>query len=808
MSIAPWVRAALWVLAALSVAETFYLASREAAGTFAFPLDDAYIYMRYAVSMFELGPYRLDPSQPFSSGATSLAYPWLCGLIHVFGVEGQKLAEWVFWLSAVSLGVCAHLAFGLARDLVDHGLEPGEPYWAGDAVPARWTPRVAVRVVGGGSLAGGLTGLLAGVVVLETAHVIWGVLVGMEGGLYGAVLLGSLLVWTRGVTVGRRASPSRLARKLRLDGVPGRRAWDRLLLVGLVGLLPLCRPEGAAVAFVLVFLSLAAAPSGRRLRAAGWWSAALLPWLVAVLVHMAVLGRLAPNTAVAKSIGYEPYSDFGRKWELSKHILEDLFERLRGDERFRAHLLIWPAMSVGLALIGYGVGIAHLAGPFVRGARRKLAQKIDGLFGKKPSDGGRDPNPSAPVETIAEKISGMSSPWGALALASGAIVVGLSQNRVLHFDHHRYLIGLLLLVIVSSAAVFGSLARRFRVVWLLAVAILLASGAGDGGVERIRKLYAKSAGDIAAFQVPIGTHIRSRLPHDALVAVNDAGAIPYFSNRRTIDLVGLTTNGFARDFRNGNGSLFERLERMPGSLRPTHFAVFPRYLRSTGLIKRAVLKPRARRKTGSRANANHLYRARWEPALTGHGIPHPVASLVADGRAEIIDRVDVADLESEQAHDYRNPRPDLPWNAWRIHYSLVRHERRSKTSSRPGGGEVTDGGRPIKEMEEMRVKPCQRSQAEPRRGSARCLWVARVAAYRDVNLTVSLCGRKVGDVSLPRTRRFRLVQLELPRVDRSSCMLEIQCGDCHDNGVEEDPKRPDPDYVTYHHWIVSLGPGT
>ncbi|MFW9800484.1 MAG: hypothetical protein ACFFD9_08610, partial [Candidatus Thorarchaeota archaeon] len=54
-------------------------------------------------------------------------------------------------------------------------------------------------------------------------------------------------------------------------------------------------------------------------------------------------------------------------------------------------------------------------------------------------------------------------------------------------------------------------------------------------------LYGNSIKNINDQQVEIGKWLQENTPVDAVIAMVDAGAIAFFSNRTTIDLVGLTT---------------------------------------------------------------------------------------------------------------------------------------------------------------------------------------------------------------------------------------------------------------------------
>jgi len=70
--------------------------------------------------------------------------------------------------------------------------------------------------------------------------------------------------------------------------------------------------------------------------------------------------------------------------------------------------------------------------------------------------------------------------------------------------------------------------------------------------------------------------IRGHTPNDAIIAVNDIGAIAYISDRNVIDLCGLVTpeiiNYFKRYGDNKTGAYYYVLDR-----RPDYLAVFPRW---------------------------------------------------------------------------------------------------------------------------------------------------------------------------------------------------------------------------------------
>jgi hypothetical protein len=157
---------------------------------------------------------------------------------------------------------------------------------------------------------------------------------------------------------------------------------------------------------------------------------------------------------------------------------------------------------------------------------------------------------------------------------------------------------------------------------------------------------AQSAAAISAQQVSLGRWAAEALPQDARIGVNDAGAISYFSGRRTFDIVGLTTAGEARFWVAGAGSRFEHYERMPRSSLPTHFFVYPEWFGVPSLLGDCLTE---RRVDGATILGGPLMVAcHTDYESLGSGA-HPATDV---GARAPLDELDVADLESEAAHGY------------------------------------------------------------------------------------------------------------------------------------------------------------
>jgi hypothetical protein len=183
---------------------------------------------------------------------------------------------------------------------------------------------------------------------------------------------------------------------------------------------------------------------------------------------------------------------------------------------------------------------------------------------------------------------------------------------------------------------------------------------------------ANSASGIDRQHVKIGRWAHDHLPASALVAVNDTGAIAYFSDRRTFDIVGLTTNGEARYWVAGTASRLEHYERMARADLPTHFIVYPDWMGTDAFFGPRLFDATVTDSTILGGQSMRAYVADW--SLLGSG-----AKPWSDLEHGIVDDVDVADLESESAHGFELLARD--------------NEEVVGDASSPAGDRVVDGGR-------------------------------------------------------------------------------------------------------------------
>ncbi len=97
----------------------------------------------------------------------------------------------------------------------------------------------------------------------------------------------------------------------------------------------------------------------------------------------------------------------------------------------------------------------------------------------------------------------------------------------------------------TEVATLKSTARVLRLTALLLIALLLVKY--PSAISEKRSQYAWNCQNINEVQVNFGKWAKRNLPKNAVVLVNDAGAIPYFGERRAIDFVGLNDHSLLFD---------------------------------------------------------------------------------------------------------------------------------------------------------------------------------------------------------------------------------------------------------------------
>ncbi len=472
-----------------------------------------------------------------------------------------------------------------------------------------------------------LAGILTAVLVLAIAPFAWCALSGMEVAFASALLVATLLLLYDTPATGR----------------------PKKLLIACLAATSLSRPEAMLIVVGIVGVAVVQRLRQRDLRAAALWCTPLIApvsWLVA---NKLFAGNLMPNTGVAKSYFYLP----GFSWSYWFHALAAQSGKLIVG-------LFWSSESPFVvpqvaALLWLG-GVVRIA----LWARREQKLLVGALLIFAP-----------------------------LALMFAVI----ASSGLWNVQNYRYIAPAFPLLAIPMGVALAPLVELItdelfvRVWWGAAIALVAAFAIFD--YPRMRAdmmLFAQGAMDTNTQVVAIGEYIHKKLP-DASIMFHDAGAIAYYGDGRVYDMLGLVTNHQAAIATNGPGARLEFLESLPPERRPTHFAYYPSWLGNSdffgAMLFETPLHPgfEKRRFVGD-ANMQVL-EANWDHVGTGERPlgEHPGWSLV--------DRVDIADLESERLHDWHGGLGERATGDPTAKWSLIGREVGPH-------GLVLDGGRTIR----------------------------------------------------------------------------------------------------------------
>jgi hypothetical protein len=238
------------------------------------------------------------------------------------------------------------------------------------------------------------------------------------------------------------------------------------------------------------------------------------------------------------------------------------------------------------------------------------------------------------------------------------------------------------------ARLLGDLAGQIRPRWRGLTPIACGGFAGLLGakLDWVIQDIAQSAGGIERQQVALGRWAHDNLTADARVGVNDTGAIAYYGERRTFDVVGLTSADEARYWVAGAGSRLEHYERMARAtptLLPAFFIVYPEWLGLPMVLGTPLYEVTVTDSTILGGQTMRAYAADWSALGSGEQPWTPLPGPLTDV-------VDVADLESEAQHGYEL-------------LGAREGEEVAQVGASPGGRQVIDGGRSRRTAERFAV---------------------------------------------------------------------------------------------------------
>ncbi|MGB7061421.1 MAG: hypothetical protein WBF13_03605 [Candidatus Zixiibacteriota bacterium] len=279
---------------------------------------------------------------------------------------------------------------------------------------------------------------------------------------------------------------------------------NRYLLGGLfLGLGAIARPENAILTALVVLLVVLSRLSKSRRTKFNQILKLLLPTLILLslwsLLCLGVTGHLMPNTFYAKSSTYDVLGTLGR-------IIGEV-------------VLQTPAMFLFSGVLLYALGVLYML---------TLRQRTNALIV-------------------------LLYPW--LFIFAVAASRYMPDQSGVYFYWFRYVVPALSFIFIPLAAGFeylwsaakGSPGARsktkiIRLAYLAAILLVIMSWIKLPGQLRFRSSqYAWNCQNINEVQVELGKWVNENTPEDAILAVNDAGALRYFGKRKTIDLLGLNS---------------------------------------------------------------------------------------------------------------------------------------------------------------------------------------------------------------------------------------------------------------------------
>ena len=279
-------------------------------------------------------------------------------------------------------------------------------------------------------------------------------------------------------------------------------------LAAVVALLPLVRMDGAVPAVVLAAFAALFAPPGRRGRAAAMLLGALAASVaVQTALRLAYYGDLLPNTYYLKMAGVPLALRLERGW----HVLAE-----------EIGLRLWPLLAFPVLL-----------GPRLADRRVLLLLCLAGSQLAYSVWVGGDA-----WEWMSHSNRYVTAAVPALAVLAAA---GLAALR----DPVAHVLGALVPRRGGARASAGPMSPRTSLWFVRVAAVAVAahvSGAAFAEWARTRGAHVHDDGEA----VTAALRVRQATTPDATIAVVWAGAVPYFSHRRAVDLLGKSDRVLAR----------------------------------------------------------------------------------------------------------------------------------------------------------------------------------------------------------------------------------------------------------------------
>ncbi|MGK3997223.1 hypothetical protein [Sorangium sp. So ce1024] len=696
----------------LYAAVAFYGAMhQQTGGVWSAPLDDVFIHFDYARATARGYPFEWSEGNGFSSGNTSLSYPFVLALGYLIGFRGLLLMQW-----AAIVACASTLGFLLV------GARLLEPI-------GRWAKYLLPPVA------------------LCIGALDWSLFSGMENafhlGVWALATLATLSVVRAagapgGEGDGAAAPPRRLARL----------GW----LAGLAGaLLYATRPESVVcVAALSVYAAVVVGRAHGARAAIATLLRTSVPGAIAcvaqAVANRVFTGEWSASGAIAKLALNNPYMTSEEKWDTYEFLVTYVIAR--NTNHHFSDALPWGWLVPALALV-------PLASRRTRGIAVVLWAQVVGWLALVALNGQvRWQNERYTMPAVAWLLvlaaMGLAllvarAAWAARDGAGGrparpeGAPAGLSARLAAAPTHALGTRGDLAL----GGLVAGGLAAHGLWVARVALALALAAVFWVHQLPRMRDqiwFFGRASRNIRDQHLVAGKVLAQLDVRRVLVG--DAGALLYASDRPGLDLIGLGGYHdlpFARAGVHGLGASLELVERIPPMDRPDTMAIYPGWWGELPAIfgQQIVSVPVVGNVICGGAE-KVIYRADWSPLAHGEA----PASMRAD--EQVVDELDVADLVSEREHGYSFPRPQAGF----VTFSVL-PDPRGSGRDRFDAGRVIPGGR----SETARLRA-------PRRGPGRL--VVRTAATRPAAIRATADGRELGTLAIRASDGWTEASIDLP----------------------------------------------
>ena len=615
---------AVWAAAwTLSSGRRFYgFMMKQTGGEWSAPLDDVFIHFDYARSTALGHPFEWVVGNGYSSGNTSISYPFVLALGYLVGFKRERLMLWAAVVAATSVFaalLAARRLFTVTGASASEHTETDNHERASERLASYLLPPLFLSV---GALDWTLWSGMEVAFLLAT----WG------------LTLVTYLQLVQGKT------EARLTRG---------RTWQ----LGACGaLMILTRPEAISTVFVFAVGALWIHRRGLGVRGAAAMATRILGPGVFVTLVLACVNRLftgewSANGAIVKLAVYNPFMSREAKWD--DYAFNFKYEIFRNIEY---HFTDAPALGCLLPALG----LVALAVPKTRGAALILWGQILGwaalvaFNGQVRWQNERYTMPAVAWLTVVAALgaSGMLRRVGRPSVGVSGLVGGLAVWAVVASRAPDARPSVTLswgLAVLGAATVAG-------VLWLWPTRVLCVLAAlGLFDTHQATKMrdqkwfFGRACRNIRDQHIETGRWLKELRPHRVLVG--DAGALIYASERPGLDIIGLGGYHrlpFARAGVQGLTATIELMEHLEPEELPDILAIYPKWwgILPTWFGRAVIARTPAIGNVICGGYEDVVYVADWH--LLGSG---EMPRLIPQGLT-VRDTVDIADLVSERQHHY------------------------------------------------------------------------------------------------------------------------------------------------------------